>query len=483
MQLKSVVQSSQHGASGDRDTFKLVETVFRDYDIRGIAFTEINQEFALRLGKSIGQLTLERDEDSIYVGRDGRLSSDKLTTSLCEGLLSSGCNVIDLGLTSTPILNFAIHHHGRSCCGVMVTASHNPGAYNGFKMVMQKVVVSSDEIQELKGMMRANLFTPHTKGFFSSLDIMPQYLNYVIDNTEITHKFKLVIDGGNAVAGDIAARLFEQAGCHVERLFCDVDGEFPNHDPNPSNEKNLATLIERVKLNKADLGIAIDGDGDRLVIISGAGEIVWPDRLMMIFAQAILPQNPGSIVVFDVKSSMRLKEFIIQNSGVPLLSKTGHSHIRQALIDSNAILGGEFSGHIFFNDRWNGFDDGLYAAARLLEVLCNSDTDKVTSIDGILSKFDSSCFTPEILIPIPETEKFELMEKLINHCNFGDAQITTLDGIRVERNQSWGLIRASNTTPNLTLRFEANNNVELECIKAHFQNKLKPFIKKIEDYI
>ena len=483
MQLKSAIQRDEHEKPKNKDSFSLVETVFRDYDIRGIALTEINQEFALRLGKSIGQLTLQRNEDSIYVGRDGRLSSEELTGSLCEGLLAAGCNVIDLGQISTPILNFAIHHHAKSYCGVMVTASHNPGAYNGFKIIMQKAVVSSDEIQDLKGMMRANLYIQHATGFYSSLDITPQYLDYIGENTEITHGFKLVIDGGNAVAGDIAATLFEKFGCDVERLFCDVDGDFPNHDPNPSDEKNLTTLIERVKLRKADLGISIDGDGDRLVIISGTGAIIWPDRLMMIFAQAILRQNPGSKIVFDVKSSMRLKEFITKNSGVPLLSKTGHSHIRRALIDNNAILGGEFSGHIFFNDRWNGFDDGIYAAARLLEVLCNGDTDRVNNIDRILSKFDTSYFTPEILIPIAETEKFILMEKLINYCDFENAQVNTLDGLRVEWSQSWGLIRPSNTTPNLTLRFEAKNNIELEQIKTHFRNKLKPFIPKIADYI
>jgi phosphomannomutase/phosphoglucomutase len=483
MHLKSTNHGYQHGISEDTSSFNLVHTVFRDYDIRGIAFSEINQEFAMRLGKALGRLILQRDKDSIYVGRDGRLSSDKLTRSLCEGLLASGCNVFDLGLTTTPIMNFAIFHQEQSCCGVMVTASHNPGSYNGFKMVLQKEIISNEEIQNLKDTMNTNLFAPNSRGFYSSIDILPLYLNYIIDNTQITQKFNLVIDGGNAVAGGIAATLFEKLGCNVERLFCDVDGNFPNHDPNPADEKNLTMLIDRVKLQNADLGIALDGDGDRLVVISAAGEVVWPDRLMMIFAQAILPDNPGSTDIFDVKSSIRLEELIVENSGIPLMSKTGHSHIRQAVRESNAILGGEFSGHIFFNDRWNGFDDGLYAAVRLLELLCRSDSDKPANIESKLSKFDKSYFTPEILIPIAETEKFELMEKLISHCDFGDAQVTTLDGLRIHRCKSWGLIRPSNTTPNLTLRFEADNIVELGIIKASFRNQLKPFIHKIEEYI
>ena len=465
-----------------RDDFVLVDTVFRDYDIRGLAYSELDEEFALRLGRALGQLVLKRGQRSIYIARDGRLSSAELTEALSNGLRLSGCEVINLGESTTPILNFAIHHRANVTCGVMVTASHNPGPYNGFKIVLEKDVISGHGLQELKAMMSANHFPSQIKAKLTNLEITPQYLEHIISDSRVNYPFKLVIDGGNAVAGQIAVSLFERLGCVVEPLFCEVDGNFPNHDPNPSDEKNLKALITKVKATQADLGLAFDGDGDRIVVVTGNGKIVWPDRLMMIFVKGILQDYPGSPIVFDVKSSKRLTEIVEECGGVPVLSKTGHAHIRKSVREKNALIGGEFSGHIFFNDRWSGFDDRLYAAVRLLEILCDQEI-PATSLNKLVSEFRTSSYTPEILVPVLETEKFELMDTLTNRCLFTDATINRVDGMRVEYEQGWGLVRPSNTTPNLTLRFEAEDEIQLEEIKRRFREELRPFINHIEDYI
>lgn len=465
-----------------RDDFVIVDTVFRDYDIRGLAYKEINEEFALRLGRALGKLVLKQGQRCIYIARDGRLSSAELAEALSNGLRLSGCQVINLGESTTPILNFAIHHRANVTCGVIVTASHNPGPYNGFKIVLEKEVISGQRLQELKAMMSANHFPSQIEAKLTNLEIMPLYLEHIICDSRVNYPFKLVIDGGNAVAGQIAVSLFERMGCVVEPLFCEVDGHFPNHDPNPSDEKNLKALITHVKATQADLGLAFDGDGDRLVVVTDNGKIVWPDQLMMIFVKGILKSHPGSPIVFDVKSSKRLTELVEECGGVPVISKTGHAHIRKSVQEENALIGGEFSGHIFFNDRWNGFDDGLYAAVRLLEILCEQEMPSA-SLNQLISEFRTSSYTPEILVPVPETAKFELMDTLINKCLFADATINKVDGMRVEYEQGWGLVRSSNTTPNLTLRFEAEDEIQLEEIKQHFRKELKPFINHIEDYI
>ena len=475
--------SAIQSLSSENDDFVLVDGVFRDYDIRGLAGSELNSEFALRLGKALGQLILTRNQNALFVARDGRLSSDMLAGPLCAGLRYSGCNVFDLGQTTTPVLNFAICHGDTANCGVMITASHNPGCYNGFKIVLDGQVILSEGLQALKAMMAANDAPMKTEGSLAALGIVPSYLDHIVADNKLSRTFKLVIDGGNSVSGPIAVELFERLGCHVDPLFCTIDGNFPNHDPNPSEEKNLQPLIAQVKSTGADLGLAFDGDGDRLVAVSHLGEVVWPDQLMMIFARDLLTNSPGSSVVFDVKSSKRLGELIEQYSGVPIMCKTGHSHIRKTVKDTNALLGGEFSGHLFFNDRWYGFDDGCYAAMRLLEVLSAQRHGDVSCLDQMISEFKQTSYTPEILVPVTEDNKFRIMQTLISQCKFSGGTISSLDGLRVEYEHGWGLIRASNTTPNLTLRFEAENNLELEIIKQYFLTELEPFINHLKDHI
>ena len=463
--------------------FLVPDVVFRDYDIRGIAGSEITKAFAERLGKTIGSIILQNGHTSIYIGRDGRISSPELAASLRSGLLSTGCNVIDLGAITTPALNFAVHHCGQSSCGIMVTASHNPSIYNGFKIIIQRQVISGKALQLLKPMLNAKAFTQSDSAQLFSRDIVSQYVRHIVEDSVIDRSFRLAIDAGNSVAGPVAIKLFKSLGCTVFPINCEIDGTFPNHEPNPSEEKNLKQLISKVKEVKADMGLAFDGDGDRIVVISGKGEIIWPDRLMMIFAKDILSRTPGAEIVFDVKSSKRLAQMIGKNSGRPVMCKTGHSHVRKAVQHSNAPLGGEFSGHIFFNDRWKGFDDGLYAASRLLEVLCLQRDSADKTLDQIISKFDTSSYSPEILIPVAENEKFELMQTLLSACQFSGAQIISVDGLRAEYPKCWGLIRASNTSANLTLRFEGDDDASLEQVKKTFRRELSPFINQIEDYI
>ena len=463
--------------------FLVPDVVFRDYDIRGIAGSEITKAFAERLGKTIGSIILQNGHTSIYIGRDGRISSPELAASLRSGLLSTGCNVIDLGEITTPALNFAVHHCGQSSCGIMVTASHNPSIYNGFKIIIQRQVISGKALQLLKPMLNAKAFTQSDSAQLFSRDIVSQYVRHIVEDSVIDRSFRLAIDAGNSVAGPVAIKLFKSLGCTVFPINCEIDGTFPNHEPNPSEEKNLKQLISKVKEVKADMGLAFDGDGDRIVVISGKGEIIWPDRLMMIFAKDILSRTPGAEIVFDVKSSKRLAQMIGKNSGRPVMCKTGHSHVRKAVQHNNAPLGGEFSGHIFFNDRWKGFDDGLYAASRLLEVLCLQRDSADKTLDQIISKFDTSSYSPEILIPVAENEKFELMQTLLSGCQFSGAQIISVDGLRAEYPKGWGLIRASNTSANLTLRFEGDDDASLEQVKKTFRRELSPFINQIEDYI
>jgi phosphomannomutase len=461
--------------------FAVPDVVFRDYDIRGIAGTEITPEFASRLGKTIGSIILKNGHSAIYIGRDGRLSSPQLCEAMQNGLLSTGCNVIDLGEITTPILNFAVHHSGQSSCGIMVTASHNPARYNGCKIIIKGQVIAGPTLQLLKPMLNAAEFTVSDGGQYFQRDITTQYVRHIIEESSIDRSFKIVVDGGNAVAGPVALKLFDSLGCMAFPLHCEVDGRFPNHEPNPADEKNLQELITKVKDVKADLGFAFDGDGDRIVVISANGEIVWPDKLMMIFARDILARNPGADIVFDVKSSKRLAETVRKHSGRPVMCKTGHAHVRKAVHHNNAPLGGEFSGHIFFNDRWKGFDDGVYAAVRLLEILCAQQD--YQALDSIVAEFSNSSYTPEILIPVDEAEKFSLIDTLVAGCQFNGAQVITLDGLRVEYSSGWGLIRASNTSANLTLRFEADDDKSLEDIRQRFQRELAPFINHIEDYI
>ena len=468
------------------------ELVFRDYDIRGLADSEITPQFAKSLGLALGALirdtpieplTANTRQHSVYVGRDARLSSTRLAAALKEGLIACGCNVIDLGEITTPSLNFAVHHGNQSGNGIMVTASHNPATYNGFKIILQHQVISGETLQQLIPMMRDEKLDSDTPtksaGSLIEADIVSQYLDHIVEISKLQKSFKLVIDGANSVPGPIATQLFDRLGCLAFPLYCDIDGSFPNHPPNPADEKNLADLQRNVIEHQAELGLAFDGDGDRVVVISGRGKIVWPDQLMMIFARDVLARQPGADIVFDVKSSSRLADIIRQHGGNPVMCKTGHAHVRKQVHDNNSPLGGEFSGHIFFNDRWRGFDDGLYAAVRLLEILC----ERQQTLDQVIDELETSVSTAEILLPIDENEKFELMKTLAAGCQFPQAHVICLDGLRVEYPTAWGLIRASNTSANLTLRFEADDEDAMAEVKAVFRKELSPFINNIKEYI
>ena len=473
-----LVKERQHIRSAD-----IPELVFRDYDIRGLADSEINSHFARRLGQALGALIGETAEHSVYVGRDARLSSTGLAAALKEGLMACGCNVIDLGEVTTPALNFAVHHGGQSGNGIMVTASHNPATYNGFKIILQHQVISGEMLQQLIPTMRDG--KPHSNqqarntGSLVETDIVSQYVDHIVNISNLSRTFKLVIDGANSVPGPIATQLFDRLGCLAFPLYCDIDGSFPNHSPNPADEKNLVDLQRHVTEQQAELGLAFDGDGDRVVVITGRGRIVWPDQLMMIFARDVLAQHPGADIVFDVKSSSRLADIIRHHGGNPVMCKTGHAHVRKQVHDNNSPLGGEFSGHIFFNDRWRGFDDGLYAAVRLLEILC----ERQQTLDQVIDELETSVSTAEILLPVREDEKFELMRTLSAGCQFPQAHIICLDGLRVEYPTAWGLIRASNTSANLTLRFEADDEQAMTEIKTAFRRELSPFINNIKEYI
>ena len=458
---------------------QLPNEVFRDYDIRGLAYTQITAKFAARLGSALAIMFKRKNHNAIYIGRDCRLSSEELSIALCQGLLNQGMDVIDLGTVSTPVVNYSIHCGEEANLGLMITASHNPKQYNGFKIVVRDEVIDGETLQQLKQLMHLpNLKLPQA-GQLMAVDMSKSYLDAIIKNCTAKTDLKIVVDAGNAVVGPLAEQLFSQLGYDFTPIFCKPDGEFPNHDPNPSDEKNLLSLRETVAASNADLGFALDGDGDRLVVITASGVIVWPDQLMMIFAQDILRHHPKTKVVFDVKSSNRLSQLIADNGGVPVMCKTGHSHVRRAVNQTGALIGGEFSGHIFFNDRWYGFDDGIYAAMRLLEILSGSDKD----LEEILKEFSPCADTPEILIPVSETEKFKLIDSITSQCNFLDAKVNTIDGLRVEYAQGWGLIRASNTSAYLTMRFEADNREELERIKKLFVTELTPFINNVEDYL
>ena len=448
--------------------------IFRDYDIRGLAGKEINEDFANALGQTLGTQALDNDEDTIIVGRDGRLSSPALSEALIGGLLMSGCNVTDLGEVPSPVVNF-VSQAASAKRAIIVTASHNPANYNGFKLLRSGASLHGSDIQMLRDDMLARHWR-HGEGI-RTLEISGEaYLDAICQNIETLSPLSVVVDCGNGVAGTLAPQLMQQLGCECTPLYCDVNGAFPNHQPDPTQEKNLEDLIQVVAQTESDLGLAFDGDGDRLVAVTSSGRIVWPDELMMIFARDIVARHPGSDIVFDVKSTRRLTTLISGYGGRPVMWKTGHSHIREKVAELKAPLGGEFSGHLFFNDRWHGFDDGLYAAARLLEVLSLREQ----SLDAVIQSFETSVSTAEIRIPISEADKFATMEKIVAAADFENAKINTLDGLRVDFEDSWGLVRASNTEAALTLRFEADDKTQLSAVQEQFKALLASVDPELE---
>ena len=448
--------------------------IFRAYDIRGIYGETLTADSIYQIGLALGSEARNRGVTQIITARDCRLSGPILLLGLQQGLLASGCDVIDIGVVPTPLLYFATHILPTQS-GIMLTGSHNPPDHNGLKIVLQGKTLKEQEIKDLHHRISNKDFV-YGDGNITTADILGDYIHQVIGNVKLARPLKAVIDSGNGVAGIVAPEVMQQLGCEVIKLHCDLDGRFPHHEPDPSQPKNLADLIEAVKIHSADIGLAFDGDGDRLGVITNRGEIIWPDRQMMLFVKDILANNPRATCIYDVKCSRHLAEVIKQYGGNPLMWKTGHSLIKAKMLETGAKFAGEMSGHLFFNDRWYGFDDGIYAAARLLEIVSRDTRDVAT----IFRDFPDSVNTPELKLPILESKKFAFMDQFIAKAKFPNAEVTTIDGIRVDFPFGWGLLRPSNTTSYLILRFEATDEQALEVIKKEFRAQLFALDKTLE---
>ncbi len=451
------------------------DNIFRAYDIRGIVGKTLTKETVYDIGRAIGTQAKAHDIKTIVVGRDGRTSSPALAESLSKGIIATGLNVLDIGMVPTPVLYFVARHtEGRS--GVMITGSHNPADYNGVKMVINGETLANEKIQALKTLISNQAFQKSKAGSIEENNqFSNEYIGLISEDIHIARPITVVLDCGNGVAGELGPLLLKTLGCEVIELFCDIDGTFPNHHPDPSNPKNLAELITSVKHYKADLGIAFDGDGDRLGVVDSNGKIIWPDRQMMLFAKDVLHGKPGAEIIYDVKCSRHLADQITKFGGRPTMWKTGHSLMKAKLKETGAKLAGEMSGHIFFNDRWFGFDDALYSASRLIEIL-SRDTRKSADV---FSDFPDSINTPELNVAFKEGENFTFIKKLVEAAKFNDGKITTIDGLRVDFPDGWGLVRASNTTPSLVIRFEADSDAILRRIQEQFKQlmiKIKPDI-------
>jgi phosphomannomutase/phosphoglucomutase len=445
---------------------KLPADIFRAYDIRGVVGRTLNAETAYWIGRAIGSQSLAQGEPNIAVGRDGRLSGPELAQQLIQGLLDCGCNVSDVGMVPTPVVYYAGHIlTGKSA--VMLTGSHNPRDYNGFKIVIAGDTLANEQIQALKERIDNNDLASGV-GTVEQVDVLERYFKQIRDDIAMAKPMRVVVDCGNGVAGVIAPQLIEALGCSVIPLYCEVDGNFPNHHPDPGKPENLVDLIAKVKSEKADIGLAFDGDGDRVGVVTNTGTVVYPDRLLMLFAKDVVSRNPGADIIFDVKCTRRLTPLISGYGGRPVMWKTGHSLIKKKMKETGALLAGEMSGHIFFKERWFGFDDGIYAAARLLEILSQDRRDA----EHVFSAFPNDISTPEINIQVTEKSKFSIIERLQRDGVWGEGNITNLDGVRVDYPRGWGLVRASNTTPVLVLRFEAETEEELERIKEVFRAQL-----------
>ena len=440
--------------------------IFKAYDIRGIVGKTLTAPHAALIGKALGSEAIKRGLDKIAFARDGRLSGPELGQALVQGIMSTGVSVIDIGMVPTPVLYFAAAEMTEGT-GVMLTGSHNPPDYNGFKMVLGGETLASEAIQDLRRRIETEDFAKG-KGNYEKANIPERYVKRIVSDVKLKRKLRIAIDCGNGVAGKIAPALYRALGCDVTELYCDVDGKFPNHHPDPSKPENLQDLIEIVKSKRVDVGLAFDGDGDRLGVVSPDGSIIWPDRLMMLFAADVLSRNSGAQIIYDIKCSSNLTKSIWEKGGEPLMWKTGHSLIKAKMKQSGALLAGEMSGHIFFKERWYGFDDGLYSGARLLEILAK-DT---RTPQQIFDSLPDAVNTPELNVKMAEGEHHRFIESFMNQADFGDANVTMIDGIRVDYADAWGLIRASNTTPVLVLRFEGNDQAAMQRVQNEFRAQI-----------
>jgi phosphomannomutase/phosphoglucomutase len=453
---------------------ELSASIFRAYDIRGIVGETLTSEVVNLLGQSIGSEIFEKGLQSVVVGRDGRESSEALHSALIAGLQASGREVIDVGLVPTPLLYFAANVMHRDC-GVMVTGSHNPKNYNGLKVVVQNESLSPEAIQDLRRRIDAGQLLQGA-GSFDSREIIPEYIERIVSDIRLARPMKVVIDCGNGVASVVAPELYRQLGCEVIELFCEVDGAFPNHHPDPGQPENMQALQKAVVEHQADIGFAFDGDGDRIGVVDSAGKLIWPDRLLMYLAIDILTREPGGDIIYDVKCTRHLANVVLSNGGRPLMWKSGHSMLKAKLKETNALLAGEFSGHIIFSERWYGFDDGIYTGARLLEILA---LDYRTSAEAF-AELPEAVATPEYSLPLPEGQSRKLMELLDKQSDIPGARVVKIDGLRAEFEQGWGLVRASNTAPALLFRFEADTAEGLKQVQGVFRElmtKIDPALK------
>jgi phosphomannomutase len=444
-------------------------SVFKAYDIRGIVGKTIDETFAEHLGRAFGSEAIAAGEKAVVVGRDGRLSGPAFSAALIRGLASTGLDAVDLGAVTTPMLYYVAATRGRKGCrsGIQVTGSHNPKDYNGFKMVLAGRAIYGDDIQKLRQRMETESYVK-AKGRSATMDIGPEYQARIAGDCQLKRPMKIVVDCGNGIPGASAPGVLRALGCEVTEMYSEVDGNFPNHHPDPSKPENLAELIAKVKTTEAELGLAFDGDGDRLGVVTKDGQIIYPDRQLMLLATDVLKRNPGGTIIFDVKCTQRLAPAIKKAGGEALMWKTGHSLIKAQMKKIKAPLAGEMSGHIFFGERWYGFDDATYTAARMLEILSRSkDPSKV------LNSLPTSFSTPELNVACAEGEAHQLVQRLLETAKFPGAEVTTIDGLRADYKDGFGLIRASNTTPVLVLRFEGHTQKALDRIQAAFMAALK----------
>jgi phosphomannomutase/phosphoglucomutase len=461
---KARVTTEQAAAPG----VALDRSIFRAYDIRGVVGQSLDAGIARLVGQAVGSVMQDKGQRSIVIGRDGRLSSPEMAAALIDGLRKAGREVIDIGEVPTPMAYFGSFHLRTGCC-ISVTGSHNPPDYNGFKIVIDGETLSGAAIENLYVRIAENrLHRADAPGLLSIRDVKADYISRIAGDIQIERKLKVVIDCGSGVAGGIAPELLAAIGAEVEPLYCEVDGSFPHHHPDPSDPANLQDLISVVQRVKADIGLALDGDGDRLGVVTPAGEIIYPDRLLMLFATDVLERNPGACVIYDVKCTGHLATHILRHGGSPLMWKTGHSLIKAKMKETEAELAGEMSGHFFFRERWYGFDDGLYAAARLLEILAASPDDAET----LFAELPKGVSTPELKINLAEGEQYKFVDEFSSRAKFEGARIATIDGVRADWPDGWGLVRASNTTPSLVLRFDAKDQAALQRIQAVFREQM-----------
>ncbi|CAN5702811.1 phosphomannomutase/phosphoglucomutase [soil metagenome] len=437
----------------------LSPSIFKAYDIRGIIGKTLDEDIAHLIGQAFGTAALAKGESTVVIGRDGRLSGPSLTAALAKGLQSTGVNVIDLGIVATPMVYFGTHTLG-AASGIMVTGSHNPPDYNGFKMVLAGEAIYGAAILALYQCIVERSFTLGA-GSYRTHDIKAAYLERIVGDVKLARPLKIAIDCGNGVAGAFAGEMYRAMGCEVTELFCEVDGNFPNHHPDPAHPENLQDLIRCLQHGDAEIGLAFDGDGDRLGVVTKDGQIIYPDRQLMLFAEDVLTRNPGAQILYDVKCTRHISAWVKARGGVPLMWKTGHSLVKAKLRETGSPLGGEMSGHIFFKDRWYGFDDGMYAGARLMEILS-----RVSDMTATLNALPQSASTPELQLQLNEGENFAIIEQMQKNAHFpGADEIITIDGLRVEYPDGFGLARSSNTTPVIVMRFEAETPAALARIQ------------------